>query len=101
MQHSTLFLIILPFLNSFQKGELVEETFESLLGNIDLDPEVGAVVVDLDINLTYTDLNIAVNHLLKPDCHLYAGATDQAVAFQGGKVVIGTFPKSIRTISQS
>ncbi|XP_034238668.1 glycerol-3-phosphate phosphatase-like [Thrips palmi] len=73
-------------------GTLVEETLESILENIDPDPDVGAVVVDLDINLSYTDLNKAANYLLKPDCRLYAGATDTAVTFDGGRVVVGPGP---------
>lgn len=75
-----------------KNGALVEETLESILRNLDLDPDVGAVVVDMDINLSYTDINKAVNYLLRPGCHLYAGATDQSVTFQGGKVVVGPGP---------
>lgn len=71
-------------------GGLVEENLKVMLGELDEDLEIGAVIIEADINVNYMDITKAVNHLRRPDCLFLAGATDTLLpTFDNGKVLIG------------
>ncbi|KAK3912652.1 Glycerol-3-phosphate phosphatase [Frankliniella fusca] len=70
-------------------SELMEENLVAMLNAIQEDTEIGAVIVDLDVNVTFMDMVIATNHLRRPDCMFLVGATDTFVTFDEGKILLG------------
>ncbi|XP_026289110.1 glycerol-3-phosphate phosphatase-like [Frankliniella occidentalis] len=70
-------------------SDLMEEDLGAMLRAIHEDTDIGAVIVDLDVNLTFMDLVKATNHLKRPDCMFLVGATDSFVTFDEGKILLG------------
>ncbi|KAJ9591069.1 hypothetical protein L9F63_027723 [Diploptera punctata] len=54
-----------------------------------MDHNVGAVIVDFDVNINYAKLTKASIHLRKPDCLFLAGACDMKVPLSSGFKIIG------------
>ncbi|KAJ1528316.1 hypothetical protein ONE63_006737 [Megalurothrips usitatus] len=83
-----------------QCPEYLEENLASYLKAIQIDPEVGAIIVDLDININMLELSQAVNHLRNnKDCLFFVGASDTYVTFQDNKALLGPY-HFIRLIEQ-
>jgi hypothetical protein len=55
-----------------------------------LDQDVGAVVIDLDVNINYIKMMKAVQHLRDPECLFVVGGIDTFVPFQD-IIIIGEF----------
>ncbi|PNF22242.1 Glycerol-3-phosphate phosphatase [Cryptotermes secundus] len=55
----------------------------------DLDEEVGAVVIDFDMNINFIKMMKAVFHLKNPDCLFVAGGVDVRVPSQSGLSILG------------
>ncbi|XP_052133563.1 glycerol-3-phosphate phosphatase isoform X2 [Frankliniella occidentalis] len=70
-------------------ARLVKEDILALLSGIQDDSDIGAVVIDVDFNLCYDDLVKAANHLRRPDCLFFVGASDSKVCLESGKVLLG------------
>lgn len=57
----------------------------------DLDEEVGAVVIDFDMNINFIKMMKAVFHLKNPDCLFVVGGTDVRVPARSGLSILGEF----------
>lgn len=57
----------------------------------DLDEEVGAVVIDFDMNINFIKMMKAVFHLKNPDCLFVAGGIDVRVPAQSGLNILGEY----------
>lgn len=55
----------------------------------DLDEEVGAVVMDFDMNINFIKMMKAVFHLRNPDCLFVVGGIDVRVPVQNGLSILG------------
>ena len=69
--------------------EATEEDLPKIIRQLDDNPEIGAVVVDFDVNLTYMDLAKAVNYVSRKDCLFFAGATDDMIPFHHDLLMMG------------
>lgn len=56
-----------------------------------LDEDVGAVVIDFDMNINYIKMMKAVLHLRDPDCLFVTGALDLHVPVEKDMNVIGKY----------
>jgi hypothetical protein len=57
----------------------------------DLDEEVGAVVIDFDMNINFIKMMKAVYHLKNPDCLFVVGGIDACVPARSGLSILGEF----------
>lgn len=76
--------------NDCAQHEPVPENIARMLDMIEDDPEVGAVIVDCDLNISYLELTRAVNYLRRPDCLFFTGATDKYIPLVPNKTFLGT-----------
>ncbi|KAK3919899.1 Pyridoxal phosphate phosphatase, partial [Frankliniella fusca] len=65
------------------KRSLLPEEISGALRVVQSDPEIGAVIVDVDFNLCYEDLLLAANHLRDPECLFFVGASDSRLCLNG------------------
>jgi hypothetical protein len=78
--------------NLFVQPDCAVQTIADLLKEIlNLDSDVGAVVIDFDMNINYIKMMKAVLHLKDPDCLFVVGATDVCVPIQDGMSLIGKY----------
>lgn len=66
----------------------VEEHFSIFKGLLEDDQEIGAVVLDLDINMNYIKLMRASVYLKRPDVLFLVGITDNKIPLLGN-VMLG------------
>ncbi|XP_034238669.1 4-nitrophenylphosphatase-like [Thrips palmi] len=81
---------------------LVDENISRCVEQIDLDPEVGAVVLDVDVNIRYIDLCSAASILKsRPQCLFLVGATDTLFPLPSEKIAMapGPFLKLLEDIT--
>lgn len=57
----------------------------------DLDEDVGAVVIDFDMNINYIKLMKAVLHLRDPDCFFIVGGLDVQIPVKDNLNIIGNY----------
>lgn len=69
----------------------MHETFPTLLNELVDDPDIGAVTVDLDINICFMKIMRAIIYLQRPDVLFLAGATDIKVPLTVKSDIIGKF----------
>lgn len=74
----------------FQPGTL-ENSRNGIKQLAELNPNVGAVICDIDINFTFAVLFEAALHLRQPNVLFMTGATDRNVPFGSNFVVMGKF----------
>jgi hypothetical protein len=60
-----------------------------------LDEEVGAVVIDFDMNINFIKMMKAIFHLKNPNCLFVAGGIDVYVPTQNNISILGKFQDSI------
>lgn len=73
----------------FSKSGRYEESIKGLVGILNDDEDVGAVVVDWDLNMGYICLQRAVVYLKRPDVVFIAGASDRQLPFNPKFNLIG------------
>jgi hypothetical protein len=61
----------------------------------DLDEEVGAVVIDFDMNINFIKMMKAVFHLKNPNCLFVAGGIDAYIPAQNDVSILGKFQDCI------
>lgn len=61
----------------------------------DLDEEVGAVVIDFDMNINFIKMMKAVIHLKNPDCLFVVGGIDARVPARSGLNILGEFQDAV------
>lgn len=59
------------------KPSRLKDDLQEFINNIQDDPEVGAVIVDFDINTTRLHLQKALTYLKRKDCLFIAAACDR------------------------
>lgn len=65
----------------------VEEHISTFKGLLEDDPEIGAVVLELDINMNYTKLMRASVYLKRPDVLFLVGITDNKIPLFGNAML--------------
>jgi hypothetical protein len=58
---------------------------------LNLDNDVGAVVIDFDLNINYIKMMKAVLHLRDPDCFFVVGGLDVKVPIQDEMNILGKY----------
>jgi hypothetical protein len=80
----------------FVQPDYAVQTIADLANELqDLDEEVGAVVIDFDMNINFIKLMKAVSHLKNSDCLFVVGGIDVRVPVQSGYSIIGEFQDAI------
>jgi hypothetical protein len=87
MKHFTLMFV--------QPDYAVQSVADLAIELQDLDEEVGAVVMDFDMNINFIKIMKAVFHLKNPDCLFVVGAIDARVPVQNGLSILGEFKDAI------
>ncbi|XP_056640299.1 uncharacterized protein LOC130447483 [Diorhabda sublineata] len=77
----------------------IGEDVESIANSVVDDEEIGAVIMDIDVNLTYIQLQKASTYLKRKDCLFITGAGDRALPFPRIGPLIGNYV-FIETIKQ-
>lgn len=75
----------------------VDQIHKTITDGVELDPEIGAVLVSFDNNFSYAKLFEASNYLQNPDCEFLATSMDAVYPTTNGAVVpgIGGFVRAI------
>lgn len=70
----------------------IDELFHIITHGIELDPEVGAVVVGFDLNFCYPKLLAACNYLRDPKCLFLATSYNERYPTKNGTIIPGIAP---------
>ncbi|XP_050508468.1 uncharacterized protein LOC126885735 isoform X2 [Diabrotica virgifera virgifera] len=79
----------------------VGETISEVSKQLEDDKEIGAVIIDYDINLSMMKLQKALMYLRRSDCYFIIGASDKSVPFPQYGSVLGNyyFIESLKDLS--
>lgn len=67
----------------------IHESFNVLVQELEDDLEIGAVTVDLDVNINFIKMMKAITYLKRPEVLFLAGATDVKIPLTDGQDILG------------
>lgn len=70
--------------------DAIEETIVALQGHLVDDENIGAVIVDLDVNINFIKLQKALVYLSRPDVLFICGGSDKKIPISSKFCIIGS-----------